>query len=187
MDDRFLRWCDQTNQQLGRNLCRTSTAISLLGASGRWSRPSVANTFPPARISALRGTTGNLWTACWVDLSSLVAYLDRSLAAFPDWSDACSGSVDDAETDKPQDIRQSCGSAAACGLWNAQWRSSGIAPRSDRLGRSDSGYRPDAVSRRSIRSFRPSLRRSRPLHRHGVGVRRRRARKSSVCKRPVGR
>jgi len=136
--DRFLRWCDETNQKLGDLQARDIDAYFVTKATGRWSRVSVANT-----ASALRGFLryAGKRGMCADSLAGSIChprlYRQESLPYAPDWSDV-QRMLDDAETDKPQDISGSCDPAAACGLWNAQWRSSGIAPRSDRLGRSDS-------------------------------------------------
>jgi integrase/recombinase XerD len=103
--DRFLRWCDQTNRQLGDLQAGDIDAYFVTQATGRWSRVSVANT-----ASALRGFLryAGKRGMCPDSLAGSIChprlYRQESLPYAPDWSDV-QRMLADAETDKPQDIR----------------------------------------------------------------------------------
>lgn len=102
---RFLRWCDQTNRQLGHLQAADIDAYFVTQATGRWSRVSVANT-----ASALRGFLryAGKRGMCEDSLAGSICrprlYRQESLPYAPDWSDV-QRMLADAETDKPRDIR----------------------------------------------------------------------------------
>lgn len=102
---RFLRWCDQTNRQLGDLQAGDIDAYFVTQATGRWSRVSVANT-----ASALRGFLryAGKRGMCADSLAGSICrprlYRQESLPYAPGWSDV-QRMLADAETDKPRDIR----------------------------------------------------------------------------------
>lgn len=102
---RFLRWCEQTNRQLGALQAADIDAYFVTQATGRWSRVSVANT-----ASALRGFLryAGKRGMCADSLAGSICrprlYRQESLPYAPDWSDV-QRMLADAETDKPRDIR----------------------------------------------------------------------------------
>jgi integrase/recombinase XerD len=102
---RFLRWCHKTNRQLRDLQPEDVDAYFVAQATGRWSRVSVANT-----ASALRGFLRYAAKRgmCADSLAGSICcprlYRQESLPYAPDWLDV-QRMLDDAETDKPQDIR----------------------------------------------------------------------------------
>jgi integrase/recombinase XerD len=102
---KFLRWCDQTNRQLRDIQAEDIDVYFVTQATGRWSRVSVANT-----ASALRGFLRYAGTRgmCVDSLAGSICcprlYRQESLPYAPDWLDV-RRMLDDAKTDKPQDIR----------------------------------------------------------------------------------
>ncbi|MER8867990.1 tyrosine-type recombinase/integrase [Mesorhizobium sp. M0751] len=184
---RFLRWCDQTNRQLGDLQAGDIDAYFVTQATGRWSRVSVANS-----ASALRGFLryAGKRGMCADSLAGSICrprlYRQESLPYAPDWSDV-QRMLADAESDKPRDIRDRAillllavygmrsGEVVALRLDQIDW--AGRTLRLFRLKRRQPQIYPlvssvaEALARSSTRCGR-----------------RRRARKSSfACKRPVGR
>jgi integrase/recombinase XerD len=102
---RFLRWCEQSNRQLGALQASDIDDYFATQATGRWSRVSVANV-----ASALRGFLRYAATRgiCSDRLSAAVCrprlYQQESLPYAPDWSDV-QRMLADVDTDKPRDIR----------------------------------------------------------------------------------
>jgi integrase/recombinase XerD len=102
---RFLRWCEQSNRQLGALQATDIDDYFATQATGRWSRVSVANV-----ASALRGFLRYAATrgVCSDRLSAEVCrprlYQQESLPYAPDWSDV-QRMLADVDTDKPRDIR----------------------------------------------------------------------------------
>lgn len=102
---RFLRWCEQSNRQLGALQATDIDNYFATQATGRWSRISVANV-----ASALRGFLRYAATQgmCSDRLSAAVCrprlYQQESLPYAPDWSDV-QRMLADVDTDKPRDIR----------------------------------------------------------------------------------
>ena len=136
--DRFLRWCDQTNQQLGNLQAGDIDAYFVTKATGRWSRLSVANT-----ASALRGFLRYAAKRgmCADSLAGSICCPRLYRQEVSPWSPQAGLDVqrmlDDAETDKPQDIRDRAILLLLAIYGMRSGESSGIAPRSDRLGRPD--------------------------------------------------
>jgi integrase/recombinase XerD len=102
---RFLRWCEQTNRQLGDLHAGDVDGYFVTQGMGRWSRVSVANT-----ASALRGFLryAAMQGMCADRLAASICrprlYHQESLPYAPDWSDV-RRMLADADTDKPRDIR----------------------------------------------------------------------------------
>jgi integrase/recombinase XerD len=102
---RFLRWCEQSNHQLGALQATDIDDYFATQATGRWSRISVANV-----ASALRGFLRYAATQgmCNELLSAAVCrprlYQQESLPYAPDWSDV-QRMLADVDTDKPRDLR----------------------------------------------------------------------------------
>jgi len=103
--DRFLRWCDQVNQKLGNLQAGDIDAYFVAKATGRWSRVSVANTAYALRVFLrYAGQRGMCADSLAGSICHLRLYRQESLPYAPDWSDV-QRMLDDAKTDKPQDIR----------------------------------------------------------------------------------
>ncbi|WFR98278.1 tyrosine-type recombinase/integrase [Rhizobium tumorigenes] len=102
---RFLRWCDQTNRQLGDLQAVDIDAYFVSQATGRWSRVSVATTASALRVflryAGKRGLCANNLAGS-IDRPRL--YREESLPYAPNWSDV-QRMLADADTDKPRDIR----------------------------------------------------------------------------------
>ena len=102
---RFLRWCEQSNCQLGALQAIDIDDYFATQATGQWSRVSVANV-----ASALRGFLRYAATRgiCSDHLSAAVSrprlYQQESLPYAPDWSDV-QRMLADVDTNKPRDIR----------------------------------------------------------------------------------
>jgi integrase/recombinase XerD len=102
---RFLRWCEQTNRQLGELRAEDVDDYFVTRGKGRWSRVSVANT-----ASALRGFLRYAATKgmCAGRLAASICrprlYRQESLPYAPHWSDV-QRMLADVDTDKPRDIR----------------------------------------------------------------------------------
>jgi len=102
---RFLRWCEQTNRQLGDLRAKDVDDYFVTQGMGRWSRVSVAST-----ASALRGFLryAAMQGMCADRLATSICrprlYQQESLPYAPDWSDV-QRMLADADTDKPRDIR----------------------------------------------------------------------------------
>ncbi|MGV2085802.1 tyrosine-type recombinase/integrase [Rhizobium sp. K7/93] len=105
MIGRFLRWCDQTNRQLGDLQAVDIDAYFVSQATGRWSRVSVATTASALRVflryAGKRGLCANNLAGS-IDRPRL--YREKSLPYAPNWSDV-QRMLADADTDKPRDIR----------------------------------------------------------------------------------
>jgi integrase/recombinase XerD len=102
---RFLRWCEQTNRQLGGLHAKDVDDYFVTQGMGRWSRVSVATT-----ASALRGFLryAAMQGMCADRLAASICrprlYRQESLPYAPDWSDV-QRMLADTDTDKPRDIR----------------------------------------------------------------------------------
>jgi len=103
--DKFLRWCDQTNKKLGDLQAVDIDAYFVTKATGRWSRVSVANTAYALRgFLRYAGKRGMCADSLAGSICHPRLYRQESLPYAPDWSDV-QRMLDDAKTDKPQDIR----------------------------------------------------------------------------------
>jgi integrase/recombinase XerD len=102
---RFLRWCDQTNRQLGDLQAGDIDAYFVTQATGRWSRVSVASTASALRVFLRYAGKRGL---CADSLAGSICrprlYRQESLPYTPNWSDV-QRMLADAKTDKPRDIR----------------------------------------------------------------------------------
>lgn len=102
---RFLRWCEQTDRQLRHLRPEDVDAYFVAQATGRWSRVSVANIASALRgflhYAAKRGMCADHIAA---SICRPRLYRQESLPYARDWSDV-QRMLADAETDKPQDIR----------------------------------------------------------------------------------
>jgi integrase/recombinase XerD len=102
---RFLRWCEQTNRQLGDLDAEDVDDYFVTQGMGRWSRVSVANTASAVRgflrYAAMQGMCADRLAA---SICRPRLYQQESLPYAPDWSDV-RRMLADANTDKPRDIR----------------------------------------------------------------------------------
>ncbi|MFQ6186640.1 tyrosine-type recombinase/integrase [Sinorhizobium meliloti] len=102
---RFLRWCDQTNRQLGDLQAADIDAYFVTQATGRWSRVSVAATASGLRVFLrYAGKRGMCADRLAGSICRPRLYRQESLPYAPNWSDV-QRMLADVETDKPRDIR----------------------------------------------------------------------------------
>jgi hypothetical protein len=103
---RFLRWCTQTDRQLGELTAGDIDNYVAIQGKGRWKRVSIANT-----VSALRAFLGYAAKEGWCSnqLAGSIArprlYQQESLPYAPDWS-VVQQMLADVDTNKPRDIRE---------------------------------------------------------------------------------
>jgi integrase/recombinase XerD len=102
---RFLRWCEQSDRQLGALQATDIDDYFTTQAAGRWSRISVANVASALREFLRYAATQGM---CSDRLSAAVCrprlYQQESLPYAPDWIDV-QRMLADVDTDKPRDIR----------------------------------------------------------------------------------
>jgi site-specific recombinase XerD len=102
---RFLRWCEQSNRELGALQATDVDDYFATKATARWSRISVANVASALRSFLRYAATQGM---CSDRLSAAVyrprLYQQESLPYAPDWSDV-QRMLADVDTDKPRDIR----------------------------------------------------------------------------------
>jgi site-specific recombinase XerD len=102
---RFLRWCEQTNRQLGDLRAEDIDNYIATQGAGRWGRVSIAHIASALR-AFLRYAAKEAW--CSDRLAASISrprlYQQESLPYAPDWSDV-QKMLADVDTDRPRDIR----------------------------------------------------------------------------------
>jgi len=102
---RFLRWCEQTDRQLGSLRAEDIDNYVATRGKGRWARVSTANTAAALR-AFLRYAAREQW--CPDRLAESISrprlYQQESLPYAPGWSDV-QRMLADVDTDRPRDIR----------------------------------------------------------------------------------